>query len=709
MKYFTFNTDEMKEYRGTLYEPGRDSPYRTRSIDENLQLFRDMRAGKFSDGHCVLRAKIDMNSPYVHLRDPTLYRIKKEPHPMTGSDWCIYPMYDFAHAISDALEGITHSLCTLEFASHRPLYDWIVDNLLPSGLLPYRDEGWRPHQYEFSRLNVQYTVLSKRKLITLVTQKHVQGWDDPRMPTISGLRRRGYPATALRLFVDRVGISKAEANIDASNLEGCAREVLERDAPRLFAVTHPLKVKITNWDRVEPEIFSVEHHHERTELGCRDVPFTGELYIDREDFFDTKADLAQADSAVTVVPPPRGYKRLLLGGQVRLRNAYVVTCHEVRRDEAGEVIELVCTYDPATRAGKTPPGAAKVKGIIQWVSQHAAVPVDLYQYDRLFLQPSPGQDQADGDFLLDLNPHSLELVHGAVVESAVLSALQEPALLKNCAERGLAPGTFQFERVGYFALDTPAVVQPDSDESVPFTDRLRFNRIVTLKDTWQNAFLTVEDANDTTTGGTPTTMKAVPDSTSSGTSATAGPAVEDVRRVELRVGQILSAEQHPEADSLYILNVRVAEEAGEGVDSTAGGAVRTILSGLAGYIPLDSLVSRKVVVVCNLKPSKMRGIVSEGMLLAASGVVAGNDQQVVELLAPPEGALVGELISVSGYEAPAPDAVLKSKSAQEVWKRVCGELRTDSRGQACYGPNGGMLQTSAGPCRVNTLFGARIG
>jgi tRNA-binding EMAP/Myf-like protein len=583
---------------------------------------------------------------------------------------------------------------------------------MPSGLLPYQKEGWRPHQYEFSRLNMQYTVLSKRKLITLVSQKHVESWDDPRLPTISALRRRGFPASAVRLFADRVGISKAENNIDISVLEDCAREVLDEAAPRLFAVTNPLKVTIMNWEKSEPEMFSVERHPKRPELGHRELPFTGSIYIDREDFFDTKSDQAGAGFPLS---PPKGYKRLLPQGQVRLKNAYVITCQEVVRDASGEVQELRCTYEPASRAGANAPGAAKVKGIIQWVSQATAVPVDLYLYDRLFLTPSPGKAQPDGDFLQDLNPHSLQIVRGAMVEPSVLRSLQEVSedavVLPGS---GMAPGTFQFERVGYFALDTKASVTAAAAESGM---RPRFNRVVTLKDTWQNAFAGADEGNAvagharaqnpaSAAGGTGN-----PASTAAGVTA---PVIEDVRRVELRVGEILSAVQHPDADTLYLLQVRVGDAAvsdagaaGDG-QGEAPAAVRTIISGLAGRIPLDSLPGRKVVVVCNLKPSKMRGIVSEGMLLAASAAGEAEGAERVELLAPPPGAHVGELIRVSGYDVPVPDAVLKSKTAQEVWKRVAWELGTDAKGQAGYGKGGSLLVTSAGPCTVPSLANARI-
>lgn len=463
----------MREYRGTLTMPGTPSPYRERPIEENLQLFRAMRDGHFADGHCVLRAKIDMASPNMNLRDPTLYRIKRGDHPITGQQWCIYPMYDFAHAISDAMEGITHSLCTLEFADHRPLYDWSIDSVMPSGLLPSfpsphthnsdeRHRRRRPYQYEFSRLNMQYTVLSKRKLIQLVNEGHVTGWDDPRMPTISGMRRRGYPSAALKLFCERVGISKAENNIDMTVLEDCVREVLDADAPRAFGIEEPLKVTITNWPataaaaegKEEEEVFHVARHPKRPELGERDVFFGPTLYIHREDFFDTGLD--------GKTPPPKGFKRLVPGGQVRLKFAYVITCDEVVRDPAtGEVIELKCRYDASTRAGHVGDSGKKVKGIVQWLSAAHVLPAELHVYDRLFTVPSPGSGHADGDFLRDLNPDSKRVLPRALVEESL---------------RDAAVGqTFQFERVGYFAVD--------KERRTP-TGRMVFNRVVTLKDTW---------------------------------------------------------------------------------------------------------------------------------------------------------------------------------------------------------------------------------
>lgn len=460
------SAEQMRELRGTLTEPGTNSPFRDRSVEENLRLLRAMRAGEFPDGFCVLRAKIDMSAPNMNLRDPTLYRIKRATHPLTGNAWCIYPMYDYAHAVSDALEGITHSLCSLEFADHRPLYDWFLDALRPSALVAPLALG-RPVQTEFSRLNLQYTVLSKRKLIQLVTEGHVHGWDDPRMPTISGVRRRGFPSAALRLFCDRTGISKAENNIDWAVLEECVRETLDASSPRAFALLSPLKVTITNYPSDSRETFSADNHPKRPELGSREIPFSSSVFIDNDDFFDTGADGS--------LKPPKGYKRLLPGGQVRLKYAYVITCQEVVRDAEGRAVELRCTYDQDTRHGATPEGQKKVKGIIQWLDASNAEPVEMALYDRLFLAAAPGKAHEDGDFLKDINPHSVQLVPAARVERAAL---------ETCRLQG--EGTFQFERVGYFCLDKP-VASGSARGDKAGSDSVRFNRVVTLKDTWAAA------------------------------------------------------------------------------------------------------------------------------------------------------------------------------------------------------------------------------
>ena len=429
------NADEIRELRGTLTEPGKNSPFRERSVGDNLTLFRKMRGGEFEDGTHVLRAKIDMASPNINLRDPVLYRIRKISHQRTADQWCIYPLYDFTHGLSDALEGVTHSLCTLEFEDHRPLYEWILAEVSAPCL---------PRQIEFSRLNLRYTVLSKRRLIQLVEEGHVNGWDDPRMLTLSGLRRRGYPPSAIRLFCKRIGISKSENNIEMSVLEDCAREELDKTAPRAMAVLNPLKVVITNYPEDKTEEFEPARHPKNPDMGTRKVPFSREIYIDRDDFRED--------------PPPK-YFRLAPGKEVRLRFAYVIRCEEVIYDSSGKVIELHCTYDKATRSGAKAEGR-KVKGIIHWVSIQHSVPVEVRLYDRLFVNPSPGSNDPDGNFLNDLNPDSIETVTSCRVEPGLLKAEPEDI--------------YQFERVGYFCVD--------SKESRP--EALVFNRTVTLRDTW---------------------------------------------------------------------------------------------------------------------------------------------------------------------------------------------------------------------------------
>ncbi|MGA0191221.1 MAG: glutamine--tRNA ligase/YqeY domain fusion protein [bacterium] len=425
----------IREQRGTLTEPGTASPFRERSVAENLELFRRMKSGEFEDGAHVLRAKIDMASPNINLRDPVIYRIRKVTHQRTGNEWCLYPMYDYTHCLSDALQGITHSLCTLEFEDHRPLYDWVLDQL---------DVPCHPRQIEFSRLNLQYTVLSKRRLIQLVEEGHVSGWDDPRMPTISGLRRRGYTPESLQLFAERIGISKADNNIYMSVLEDCIREDLDAKAPRAMAVLRPLKVVLLNWPEDQEEELDAPVHQQFPDRGRRPIPMSREIFIEEDDFDED---------------PPEGFHRLVPGGEVRLRNAYVIRCEEVIKDASGKVIELRCIYDPNTGRGRKPEGR-KVKGIIHWVSAAHAVPAEVRLYDRLFSQPTPGSDHPDKNFLLDLNPNSMEILSQAWLEPNLINA-----------EVGTA---YQFERLGYFCLDSR-----DSK-----TDSMVFNRIVTLRDSW---------------------------------------------------------------------------------------------------------------------------------------------------------------------------------------------------------------------------------
>jgi glutaminyl-tRNA synthetase len=428
--------EEMRASRGTLTEPGRNSPHRDRSPAENLDLFRQMRAGKFPNGARALRAKIDMASGNINLRDPVLYRILHAAHPRTGTQWCIYPTYDFAHGQSDAIEGITHSLCTLEFEDHRPLYDWLIEHLPIQG----RVGASRPRQYEFARLNLAYTVLSKRFLTGLVEAGHVAGWDDPRMPTLAGLRRRGVPAEAIREFVRRIGVARANSLVDVAMFEHAVREVLNRSAPRRLAVLRPLKLTIENYPEGRSEELEAVNNPEDPGAGTRQIPFGRELYIERDDFLED---------------PPRNFYRLGPGREVRLRYAYFVTCREVVKDAAGEVVELRCTYDPATRGGNAPDGR-KVRGTIHWVSAAHALPAEIRLYHPLFTRPDPG---AEGDLVADLNPHSLEILAGAMVE---------PGLAGDNS-----PAPVQFERQGYFVRD------PDSAPG-----RLVFNRTIGLRDTW---------------------------------------------------------------------------------------------------------------------------------------------------------------------------------------------------------------------------------
>ena len=425
------SADEIREHRGTLTEPGRNSPWRERSVEENVDLFTRMRAGEFENGARVLRARIDMASPNINLRDPILYRIVHATHPRTGDAWCIYPTYDFAHGQSDAIEGITHSLCTLEFEAHRPLYDWLIDNLpVPS----------KPRQIEFARLNLTYTVLSKRFLLRLVNERRVRGWDDPRMPTISGLRRRGFPAEGIRDFATTVGVAKADSVAEIGQLEYAVRNVLNQKAPRRFGVLDPLRVVIDNYPEDQVESLSVANNPEDELAGTREVEFSRELWIERDDFMEE--------------PAPKFF-RLSPGREVRLRAAYFITCESVVKDASGAVIELHCTYDPHTRGGASADGR-RPKATLHWLSTAHALPAEIRVYDHLFATPTPG---ADGDLMADLNPDSEKILPSAYVESALADA--EPGT------------TYQFERLGYFALD------PDSAPGRPV-----FNRTLTLKDTW---------------------------------------------------------------------------------------------------------------------------------------------------------------------------------------------------------------------------------
>ncbi|MBO8159620.1 glutamine--tRNA ligase/YqeY domain fusion protein [Thermosyntropha sp.] len=433
------SAEEIKEYRGTLTEPGKESPYRNRSVEENLDLFERMKNGEFPEGSKVLRAKIDMASGNINMRDPVLYRIQYATHHRTGDKWCIYPMYDYAHPIEDALEGITHSLCTLEFADHRPLYEWVLDNVDYS-----KDAKGRPRQIEFARLNLTYTVMSKRKLKTLVEEGYVRGWDDPRMPTISGLRRRGYTPEAIRDFCERIGVARRDSIVDIALLEHCVRDDLNKRAPRAMVVLNPLKVVIKNYPEGQVEWLETENNPEMPEMGVRKIPFSREIYIEREDFMED---------------PPKKFFRLKPGGEVRLKSAYIIRCEEVVKDpETGEIIELICTYDPESKSGGANAGR-KVKGTLHWVDAAHAVPCEVRLYERLFTVPDPDNDEDGRSFTEKINPDSLKVLTGCLAEINLKGAKTEDR--------------FQFLRHGYFCVD------PDSTEEI-----LVFNRIVSLKDTW---------------------------------------------------------------------------------------------------------------------------------------------------------------------------------------------------------------------------------
>ncbi len=428
----SLSAEEVRLYRGTLTEPGKNSPYRDRSVEENLDLFRRMRAGEFPEGTHILRAKIDMASPNMNMRDPALYRILHQEHQNTGNAWCIYPMYDFAHGLSDSLEHITHSICTLEFADHKPLYDWILDQL---------DVPSRPRQYEFNRLNINYTVTSKRKLKTLVENEVVTGWNDPRMPTISGLRRRGFPPAAIRDFCERAGVSRSDSCVDMGVLENCVRENLDAAAPRAMAVLRPIKLIIENYPADKEEFFELANHPKNPDMGSRTVGFSREVYIEAEDFMET---------------PPGKYFRLSPGREVRLRGAYLVTCRDVLKKSDGTIKAVICTYDPESRGGDAPDGR-KVKGTLHWVGARHCAEAEVRLYDRLFTVESPGKD---ADFLTQINAASLEVLTGCKVEESLTRAEPE--------------ARFQFERQGYFCAD-----RFDHAPGRPV-----FNRTVTLRDSW---------------------------------------------------------------------------------------------------------------------------------------------------------------------------------------------------------------------------------
>ncbi|MDA8338804.1 MAG: glutamine--tRNA ligase/YqeY domain fusion protein, partial [Nitrospiraceae bacterium] len=428
------SAEEIREYRGTLTEPGKESPYRNRSVEENLDLFERMRKGEFPDGSKTLRAKIDMASGNINMRDPVMYRIKHEDHHRTGNKWCIYPMYDYAHGQSDSIEGVTHSICTMEYEDHRPLYDWYLDEL---GI-------HHPQQIEFARLNLSHTVVSKRKLLRLVNEGYVSGWNDPRMPTLAGIRRRGYTPEVIRNFCDRIGVGKKESLVDMGLLEYCVREHLNKVAPRVMAVLHPLKVVITNYPEGQEEYLDAVNNPEDPNAGTRKVPFSKVLYIEKDDFMET---------------PPKQFFRLAPGREVRLRYAFFIKCENIVKDENGEIVELHCTYDPATRGGDAPDGR-KVKATLHWVSAPYAIEAEVRLYDYLFIKEDPNDVEEGKDFTDYINPKSLEVLKSCRLEPSLKDA---------------KPGDrFQFERMGYFCVD--------SVDSKPGS--LVFNRIVTLKDEW---------------------------------------------------------------------------------------------------------------------------------------------------------------------------------------------------------------------------------
>jgi len=533
--------EEIREYRGGLTEPGRESPYRDRSVEENLDLFTRMRAGEFPDGSKTLRAKIDMASPNVNFRDPVMYRVLHAEHHRTGNDWCIYPMYDWAHGIEDSVEGITHSLCTLEFENHRPLYDWFLEQL---GV-------HRPQQIEFSRLNLTYTVMSKRKLLRLVQEKLVSGWDDPRMPTICGLRRRGYTAEAIRALVSKVGVTKFNSTTDVALLEHCLRDDLNRIAPRAMGVLDPLKVVITNYPEGQVEHVEAVNNPEDPSAGTRQIPFGRELYIERDDFMEE---------------PSRKYFRLAPGREVRLRWSYFLTCNEVIKNDAGEVVELRCTYDPATKGGSAPDGR-KVKGTIHWVSAEHAIDAEVRLYDRLFLKENPEECAEGEDFTASLNPDSLTVLSGCKLEPSLADAP--------------AGTTLQFERRGYFCVD--------SHDSAP--GNLVFNRTVPLRDAW--AKIAKKQA--------PKQAKKAPGKTE----GVALIGIDDFGKLKMKTAKVIAAELVPDTDSLLQLQVEIGAEQ------------RQVVAGVAKFYSPEEMVGKTVVVVVNLKPALIRGVESNGMLLAA--------------------------------------------------------------------------------------------
>ena len=553
------NAEQIRQFRGTLTEPGKESPYRVRSPEENLVLFERMRSGEFPDGSRVLRAKIDMASPNLNLRDPVMYRILHAEHHRTGNTWCIYPMYDFAHGQCDSIEGITHSICTLEFEDHRPLYDWFLDEI----------EIDHPQQIEFARLNLSRTVMSKRKLLQLVQEGYVSGWDDPRMPTLSGLRRRGYTPEAIRSFCERIGVAKRDSMVDAALLEYCIREDMNKRAPRVMAVLRPLRLVIDNYPEGRVEELDALNNPEDPAMGMRKVPFSRELFIEEEDFMET---------------PAKKFYRLAPGREVRLRYAYFVKCVAVVKDQSGRVIEVHCTYDPQTKGGDAPDGR-KVKATLHWVSAQQSIPAEVRLYDHLLAKADPSDEGEGLDFKAFLNPGSLEVLKTCRVE---------PGLAK--AELG---SRFQFERLGYFCVD--------SRDSIP--DHLIFNRTVTLKDEWTKIQKTQEKEP-----GQVEPSKATPAVSPAEKHKYLVPisqeiTIDDFSKLDLRVAVVREAGLVPGADKLVKLMLDIGE-----------GRLRQVFAGIrSAYPEPEKLVGKKVMFVANLKPRQMKFGLSEGMILAGSG------------------------------------------------------------------------------------------
>ncbi len=546
------SADEIREYRGTLTEPGKESPYRNRSVEENLDLFRRMRAGEFPDGSRTLRAKINMASSNLNMRDPVMYRILHAKHHRTGDQWCIYPMYDWAHGLEDSIERITHSICTLEFEDHRPLYDWFLKSL---GV-------YRPQQIEFARLDLNYTIMSKRKLLELVKDKYVRGWDDPRMPTIRGLRRRGYTPASIRTFCERIGVAKRDSMVDVALLEHCLREELNSSAQRVMAVLNPLKVVIDNYPDTVEELDAI-NNPEDASMGARKVPFSRVLYIEREDFRED---------------PPKKYFRLAPGREVRLRYAYFIRAFNVVKNEkTGEILELHCTYDPATRGGDSPDGR-KVEGTIHWVSAAHALDAEIRLYDRLFTVPDLSASDVE-DWKTLINPDSMQVLKSCKVEPGMT---------------GAKPGDrFQFERQGYFYVD------PDSQKN-----RLVFNRTVTLKDSWAKIEKAMRPENAPKRAQTPSASKEKP--TAKGIKMKEEISFEEFSRVDLRVGIVQEAGLVEGADKLIRLMVDIGE-----------GRLRQIFAGIkSDYPDPEVLIGKQVIVVANLKPRQMKFGLSEGMVLS---------------------------------------------------------------------------------------------